>query len=164
MPDVFVGLGSNVEPVRHLHLAVDALRERFGRLVLSSVYRSPAYGFAGADFLNMVAGFTSLEGADRIEAALHAIEYAGGRTRDAARYTSRALDLDLLLVGASVDAARRLPRDDISRYPFVAVPLADIAPHLVHPLTGQRFERIAQAMRAGSARLERLGQLERLRD
>ena len=49
------------------------------------------------------------------------------------------LDLDLLLYGARVDAARRLPRPGLFTQPFVSVPLAELKPELRHPVTGERF-------------------------
>src|SRR5690606_18461353 len=55
MTQVFLGLGSNIQPERHLELGVAELRRRYGPLALSPVYRGPAIGFAGPDFLNMVA-------------------------------------------------------------------------------------------------------------
>jgi hypothetical protein len=39
----------------HLRAAIDALRARFGNVVVSPVYRVPAVGFDGPDFLNAAA-------------------------------------------------------------------------------------------------------------
>ena len=55
MTDVFLGLGSNVDAEKNLRDAVVSLRERFGALQLSPVYKSAPYGFEGDDFLNLVA-------------------------------------------------------------------------------------------------------------
>jgi 2-amino-4-hydroxy-6-hydroxymethyldihydropteridine diphosphokinase len=145
MPEVYVGCGSNIRPEDNLRRALIELEREFGALVASRVYESPAFGFEAPDFLNLVVGFRSTVGADAIEAALSSLENARGRD-GAARSGSRTLDLDLLLYGARVDAARRLPRTDILRYPFVLAPLAEIAPGFAHPLTGQRM---ADAWRAG---------------
>ena len=51
MARVFLSLGSNVDPERHLADALRALRERFGAVEVSSAYRSAAVGFEGAAFL-----------------------------------------------------------------------------------------------------------------
>jgi 2-amino-4-hydroxy-6-hydroxymethyldihydropteridine diphosphokinase len=135
MPEVYVGCGSNIEPESNLRWALEALGARVGPLARSTVYASPALGFAGPDFLNLVLGFESEAGPDAIEAILSELE--NGRGRGAGdRDGSRSLDLDLLFYGASVDAARRLPRVDVLRYPFVLAPLAEIAPEFVHPVTG----------------------------
>ncbi|MBN1240956.1 MAG: 2-amino-4-hydroxy-6-hydroxymethyldihydropteridine diphosphokinase, partial [Gammaproteobacteria bacterium] len=164
MADVYIGVGSNVEPERHLRNAVATLAERFGALRCSDAYSSPAYGFSGADFLNMVVGCSTAAEPDGVEQVLHDIEYEGGRLRRGPRFASRTLDLDLLLYGAMVDARRRVPRDDVCRYPFVLGPLADIAPDLRHPLTGRRIaDEWAGMRRRAECRLKRVGPLEGLR-
>jgi 2-amino-4-hydroxy-6-hydroxymethyldihydropteridine diphosphokinase len=136
MPEVFVGLGSNVEPEANLRWALRELTNQFGPLNRSSVYRSPAYGFEGPDFLNMVVGFVADSSVDRVEEILSKLENARGRDR-ADRAGSRTLDLDLLLFGQRVDAAKRLPRMDVLSYPFVLAPLAELEPALRHPVTGE---------------------------
>src|SRR5690606_30838941 len=95
MVEVYVGAGSNIEPARHLKLAAAALAERFPGLRCSDVYRSPAFGFSGAPFLNMVFAFEFTGSPDDVERELHDIEYEGGRVRRGERFSSRTLDLDL---------------------------------------------------------------------
>lgn len=137
MTEVLVGFGSNIEPEANLRSALDRLRREFGPLRVSDVYRSPALGFTGPDFLNLVALFDSNAGPAAVEAVLSAVERAGGR--DDERSGSRTLDLDLLLYGACVDAGQRLPREDVLLYPFVLAPLVDLVPDLRHPVTGVRL-------------------------
>ena len=45
MTEVFVGIGSNVEPERHVREAVQRMRQRFGVLRISPVYRNRGGGF-----------------------------------------------------------------------------------------------------------------------
>ncbi|MEC9251453.1 MAG: hypothetical protein VX697_00560, partial [Pseudomonadota bacterium] len=45
MIDVFVGVGSNIEPGERISAALADLRERFGALELSTAYQNPAIGF-----------------------------------------------------------------------------------------------------------------------
>ena len=160
MPDVFVGIGSNADPLWALRDAVAALEQRYTALCCSSVYRSPAVGVAGADYLNMVVGFATEVGVDALRGELAAIEAAAGRRRDAPAVCR--LDLDLLLYGRRVDAARRLPRPGLFELAFVLGPLAEIAPELAHPLTGARCRSVWLAA-AGAAALENLGALTALR-
>ncbi len=136
MAEVLIGIGSNLEPESALRVAVAALKQRFGCVVCSSVYRGPAAGVAAADYLNMVVQAVTDAEVDPLLADLSAIETATGRTRDDPRICR--LDLDLLAYGGRVDAARRLPRPGLYSLPFVFVPLAEIVPRLVHPLTGER--------------------------
>ncbi len=61
MAQVYVGIGSNIEPERNIRSGLAALRRRFGPLTVSTVYANPAVAFAGDDFFDLVAGFeTSL--------------------------------------------------------------------------------------------------------
>lgn len=139
MVRAYVGIGSNVEPERHILMAVQALRGRFGAVTLSPIYKNQAVGFEGDDFLNGVIGLdTDLE-VPRLKAALDEVEMACGRQRGAARFAPRTLDLDLLLYGDKVDAAAKLPRGDVLRYAFVLKPLADIAAAERHPISGKTY-------------------------
>lgn len=148
--NVYVGVGSNIRPQFGLRAGVGAMQEAFGQLCVSSVYRSPALGFQGDDFLNVVVAFRSESPVDAVEAELDAIERSGPFGAPAGRFAPRALDCDLLLYGQRVDARRRLPRDDVLRYAFVLAPLAEIAPQLRHPLDGRRFESHWQQRRRGA--------------
>jgi len=140
MPEIFVGIGSNVEPERNIRAGIKLLRERFGELKVSPVYRNPAVGFDGDDFFNLAAQFQSGLDFDQIHTALEQIEFACGRVRGGPRYAPRTLDIDLLLYGDVVhDTAPVLPRKDVLRYAFVLKPLADIAPAHRHPVTGSTF-------------------------
>lgn len=159
MPEVFVGLGSNIDPEANLRAAVDALRAQFPPLCCSSVYRSPAFGFAGPEFLNMVVGFRTEVGVDELERRLSAFENAHGRN-SRGRSGSRTIDLDLLIHGWRVDAGRRLPRADVLAYPFVLAPLAEIAPALVHPVTGVRLDTAWRGMAGSDNTLRVVGSLD----
>ncbi|MGD8340664.1 MAG: 2-amino-4-hydroxy-6-hydroxymethyldihydropteridine diphosphokinase [Gammaproteobacteria bacterium] len=143
MPDVYVGCGSNVEPEQNLRWALRELEQQFGPLRRSRVYRSAAYGFEGPDFLNLVVAFSTDRTVAAVEGVLSELETVCGRD-DGTRSGSRTLDLDLLLFGERVDAAWRLPREDILRYSFVWIPLAELAPGLRHPVTGVAIEAAGQ--------------------
>ena len=152
---VYVGIGSNIEPERHLRFAVRRLGEFFGKLDLSTVWRSRAVGFAGEDFLNLVAGFTTHESPAAIVGVLEQLHTEAGRLRGAEPMSPRTLDLDLLLYGNAVMNSPSLPHRDILRYGFVLGPLAELAPGLRHPVSGltmadlwDRFDRSGQPMQA----------------
>ena len=74
MPAVYVAVGSNVEPERNLSLATRALRREFPDVRFSPWYRNRAIGFEGADFINLVAGFTTSLPLEEVLSRLHAIE------------------------------------------------------------------------------------------
>ncbi|MDH3589865.1 MAG: 2-amino-4-hydroxy-6-hydroxymethyldihydropteridine diphosphokinase [Gammaproteobacteria bacterium] len=135
-PEIFVGLGSNVQPEHYLGMAMTALEARFGALRRSTVYRNAAVGFDGDDFLNLVVGFTSSEDVLAISAALARIEQDCGRERSGIRFAPRTMDLDLLMYGQQVfdDPEFVLPRPEILQHAFILRPLAELAANVIHPL------------------------------
>lgn len=140
MTEVFVGIGSNVQPEKHVRQAVELLRERFGGVRLSPVYKNRAVGFEGDDFLNLVAAFESGLSVVELTTELDGIEVLCGRERSARKFSPRTLDLDLLLYGDTVsEKPVRLPRKEILKYAFVLKPLADLAGDRLHPETGRRY-------------------------
>ncbi len=147
MPQVFVGIGSNIEREKNIRGGVADLRRRFGELSLSTVYESEAVGFDGNNFYNMVAAFDSDEGVEAITKALHEIEDAHGRTREGPRFSSRTLDIDLLLYGDLVlqQGKLELPRDEITKNAFVLRPMAELVPELRHPVLEQNYSELWQA-------------------
>lgn len=143
MPEIYIGAGSNRDAREHLTRGTAMLRERFGHVACSVVYRNPAVGFEGADFHNFVIGLTTAESLQAVVDALRAIEDACGRDRSGPKFGPRTLDLDLLLYGDQVTDGPpvALPRDEILERAFVLRPLAELAPALVHPTTGHTMAR-----------------------
>ena len=139
MTRAYLSLGSNVEPQRHLYVALDELREHFGPIDVSPAYRSKAVGFDGPDFVNLAVGLDTALAPEPLNAWLHALEDRHGRRRDVPRYADRTLDVDIVLFGDEVvegPGHLQIPRSEL-RHAFVLRPLADIAPHARHPLDGR---------------------------
>ena len=141
MPRVFVGVGSNIDREISVRAGVADLREQYGELQLSSVYESEAVGFEGDAFYNLVAAFNTSDSVDQVFASLSEIEQTHGRQRGSERFSSRTLDLDLLLYGDLVASGEgyHVPRDEIPRYAFVLWPLSELEPAMKHPQTGETF-------------------------
>jgi len=137
MGKAYLSLGSNVDPERNLRSAIAALRERFGDLSLSPIYRTAAIGFDGPDFLNAAAIIESDLDPQALNDWLHALEDAHGRDRSSPRFGDRPLDIDIVFYDERiVDGPQRLriPRPEL-RHAFVLKPLADIAPGFIDPLS-----------------------------
>ncbi|HYE34602.1 2-amino-4-hydroxy-6-hydroxymethyldihydropteridine diphosphokinase [Methylocaldum sp.] len=141
MPDVFLSIGSNIDREKHIPSALKELEERVGSLTVSSVYESEAVGFEGARFYNLVAAFFTELPVSDIAKILTEIENNHGRTRDCKKFSSRTLDIDLILYGDAVlqEGKLKLPREDITRYAFVLEPLAEIAAKRKHPVIGESY-------------------------
>lgn len=140
MATVYLGLGSNQDPARHFEAAIAALRERFGAVALSSIYASAAVGFDGPSFWNAVARIETDLDIEALDRWLHALEDARGRRRDVPRFSSRPLDIDILLYDDLVwkgPGNLAVPRGDVLELAFVLRPLAELAPALRHPVDGR---------------------------
>ncbi|NND45156.1 MAG: 2-amino-4-hydroxy-6-hydroxymethyldihydropteridine diphosphokinase [Xanthomonadales bacterium] len=142
MSTAYLGLGSNVDAERHIRVAIEALRDEFGEVALSPVYRSEAVGFDGDDFLNLAARIETDKTPLELRDFLRALEQAHGRDRDAPKWSDRTLDIDILLYDDLViyDDDLEIPRKEILKFAHVLKPLADLAPGLEHPVTGRTIE------------------------
>jgi 2-amino-4-hydroxy-6-hydroxymethyldihydropteridine diphosphokinase len=141
MPEVFLSIGSNIDREKHIPSALAALAGRFGPLTVSGIYEAEAVGFEGPPFHNLVVAFATELPAQEVATILTEIEEQHGRTRNCKKFSSRTLDLDLLLYGDLVlrEGKLNLPRAEITRYAFVLEPLAEIAPDRQHPVTSERY-------------------------
>ncbi|MDR9433721.1 MAG: 2-amino-4-hydroxy-6-hydroxymethyldihydropteridine diphosphokinase [Spiribacter sp.] len=143
MTRAYLSIGSNIKPEQHVRAAIAALSRHYGELLISPVYQTPAVGFDGDDFYNLVVGLETEQSAEQLAAACREIETEQGRQRGAERFSARTLDIDLLTLGTAIrDDVPILPRDEILKYTFVIKPLADVAPDERHPVDGRRYQDI----------------------
>jgi 2-amino-4-hydroxy-6-hydroxymethyldihydropteridine diphosphokinase len=139
MARAYISIGSNIEPLRYIRSSIRTLREYYDKLILSSVYETEAVGFEGDNFYNLVVGFDTEMEVDKVISSLKQIENDNNRQRTSERFSARTLDLDLLLYDNFI------VKDEILKYAFVIMPLAEIAPRSVHPVTKQSYRYLAQA-------------------
>ncbi len=161
MTRVWLSLGSNLEPGKNLRAALIELRARFGALIVSPVYRFPAVGFDGPDFLNLAVGIETDLSATVLNEWLHALENRHGRRRDVPRFSSRTLDVDIVLFGDQIvqgPGNLEIPRPEL-KYAFVLKPLADIAPDVTHPVRGRTIGQLWQEFPVAKDHSERVADL-----
>ncbi len=144
MERVYVSLGSNIDRERKVAQALERLEDHYGPLTRSTLYESPALGFEGDDFHNMVVAFETRDHPHIVNEVLSKIETELERVRGKDRFASRTIDLDVLLYGDWVlgDGVLSLPRDEILDHEFVLGPLAEICGDLKHPVLDVPIERL----------------------
>ena len=138
----FVGLGSNLgERESMIRLALDDVARLPTTLLVraSSLYDTEPVGEVDQpNFLNAVAQLDTELTARQLLWNLQLIEKRLGRVR-AQRWGPRTIDLDLLLYGSLVveEPDLKVPHPELIHRSFVLVPLVELDPMLVHPVTGE---------------------------
>lgn len=144
MTIVALSLGSNSNPAHYLARALDALQERFGALRISSVFESEAVGFAGDNFLNLVALIDTAEKLEDLALFLKQLEDRHGRSRQEPRFSGRTLDIDILTYGDlyGTYAGITLPREEIVENAYVLWPMSQVLGEQMHVPTGKTYAQL----------------------
>ena len=147
MNTVFLGLGSNVDAEDNIRSGIEILRSHDPQLLLSPIYRTPAMGFEGDDFLNLAARMSTTLEPLQLKHLLHEIEDHHGRKRNVPKFSDRTLDIDILLFNDLylLSPELEIPRDEILTSPHVLKPLADIAATVLHPVLRRSIGDLWQA-------------------
>lgn len=157
-------MGSNIDPEHYLPQALERL-SRLGRLVgVSTAYQNPAVGGKPQpDFLNAAALLEVGASSDELRTQLRAIEAELGRVRTTDRYAPRTIDLDLVWMENRIEHSPPLPDPEIDQRPHLAIPLAELAPDLRHPASGERLRSIADRLRPAASLTPHAGLTAKLR-
>ena len=140
---VYIGIGSNLgDRKANTAEAVDRITKLPSTRVsrASSLYESEPLGDAKTWFVNSVIEIETELPMDALLRKLKAIEQTMGRKRvKGKRWGSRVIDLDIILADNQVVEKRSLkvPHPEMHKRRFVLLPLAELAPQLVHPQLGQ---------------------------
>ncbi len=146
MTAIYLSLGSNVDRQKHITAALDALAAYFGDLVISPVYESKSIGFDGSNFFNLVVGADTDLAIAELSELLKKIEDDNGRKRSGPKFSPRTLDIDILTYGdfVGIENGIELPRAEITKNAFVLLPLAVIAPQVLHPQLQKTYGQLWQ--------------------
>ena len=135
----YIGFGSNIgDRLKHIQNAIHALSKTEGITLqeISSIYKTAPVGYeAQGEFLNGVAAIQTTLSPLSLLQTLKDIETAVGR-QHRIRWGPREIDLDILIYGDLCLQTEKLivPHPEMHLRRFVLVPLAEIAPNLVHPV------------------------------
>ncbi len=145
--DVYLLLGSNINKAHNLQRSIRLLRRRCEVVAVSPVYETAPVGRLNQpSFFNAVVHIRTPQRPEGIkETIIDPIEAALGRRRTADKNAPRTIDLDIILFNDAIldFDGRHIPDPDLARFPHVAVPLADLAPDLDHPETGETIATLA---------------------
>ena len=130
--------GNKIENLQNaLHLIAD---EVGGIQKISSIYETASWGFDGENFYNICIKVITDFPPEVFLSSLLAIEKELGRKRSNTEgYQDRNIDIDILLFGDEIIFSKTLivPHSKMLARKFVMVPLAEIAPNVMHPLEKQ---------------------------
>ena len=154
MAEAYLGLGSNLGDRRqYLRRALDRVAERCVVKKVSSLYETEPVGCPGPEkFLNAVAHIATALPPRGLLAFLRDIETDQGRVRRV-RSEPRTLDLDILFYDDQVIEVEDLviPHPRLHERSFVLIPLAEIAPDLIHPALSATTSDLAQRLSSHEA-------------
>lgn len=152
--DVVVLAGSNIDPERCLPEAVRYLRRRAELSVVaaSDCYQTAAVGSGddAPDFMNAAVHLSTSLAPEELRDVLHSIEDQLGRVRTDDPNAPRTIDLDIIFYSDLVKDfdGWSLPDPDMMVRPHVAVPVAELVPDWVHPVSGRTASEIAESLTA----------------
>ena len=152
MNRIFVVLGSNIDKGKNLPLAVRFLSKMCHVAAVSSVYETVPVGPSDQPnyFNAAVLVETKMSPIEFKEEVLSKIERRLQRQRTADKNAPRTIDADIVLFNDEVldygrpgGRHRHIPDPDLLKFAHVAVPVAELAPNMSHPETGEPLATIA---------------------
>jgi 2-amino-4-hydroxy-6-hydroxymethyldihydropteridine diphosphokinase len=136
---IYLSLGSNQgNKLENLQNAVDQIAKRLGAILkIASLYKTPALGFKGNEFLNTCVKVSTYLPPDTLIQRILEIEESLGRVRsENENYTNRTIDIDILLFDDEIIFSKELivPHPRMLERKFVLTPLSEIAANTIHPV------------------------------
>jgi len=143
MEEVYIGIGSNLEPIKNIKKVKKELKKYF-KCYFSKTYPYKSMGFKGPDFLNLVAKFSTNLDLIEVQKIFSKIETLLGRGENQHGLSNRVIDIDILLFGNKVldEGRRSLPHKNLNDCRFVLEPLVELSPNENHPVHKKTFKEI----------------------
>jgi len=146
MNKAFLLIGGNLgDRLQNLEQASQQIAKNCGVVIKqSSIYETAAWGKTNQpDFLNQVLEIKTKLDATKLMSKIMEIEKLMGRERNE-KYDPRIIDIDILFFNEEVinESFLKIPHPEIQNRRFVLIPLAEIAPHLLHPVLKKNIDQL----------------------
>lgn len=146
---IYIELGGNIGETELYFDEVCKVFEEKGIKIIkkSSVYETEPWGFeASQPFLNQVLVLETSFSPIEFLAFCQQTEKQLGRQRGSKQYISRTIDIDILLWKNEIIDLKELkvPHPMMTKRRFVLEPLAEVAPELVHPISGVSISKMLE--------------------
>ena len=159
---IYLGLGSNLgDRKANLEKALQFLGQTLSVEQISSVYETHPVGNEEQPlFLNAVCRAATDIGPFQLLSLIKGIEVALDRVPSFSN-APRPIDIDILLYGNLIIEAAELviPHPRLEERAFALVPLAEIAPDLIHPVSGRSIQDLMSGVQ-GQAGVSKIGKLK----
>ncbi|HQR93574.1 MAG: 2-amino-4-hydroxy-6-hydroxymethyldihydropteridine diphosphokinase [Bacteroidetes bacterium 24-39-8] len=148
MSTAYLLIGGNLgNRSANLQKAVFNIEQTCGKIVQSSaIYETSAWGLTQQPaFYNQALIVSTQHSPEKLMQALLEIEIQMGRTREI-KMGPRVIDLDILLIDQLVQHTNllQLPHPSLTMRRFALLPLAEIAPDLLHPLVQKTIQQLLE--------------------
>ncbi len=131
----------------NLSKAREFINQQCGHIInSSSIYQTAAWGKTDQPaFLNQALEIDTSLNARQLMRRLLKVEKRIGRTREE-KYGPRIIDIDILLFNNETHDYHflKLPHPELQNRRFALLPLAEIAPHLIHPLLNKSIAELLE--------------------
>ena len=145
----YLSLGTNQgDKAKNLQNAINQIDKKVGNVLqISSIYKTASWGFNSDDFYNIcIKAVTKLDAYKLLETLLIIEKDLGRQQKTKEEYEDRIIDIDILLFNNDVILSKDLiiPHAKMLVRRFVMIPLAEIAPSIIHPLTKEQITNSAK--------------------
>lgn len=135
--------GSNINPKRNIQAALNLIGDIKAK---SRIWKTKTIGSDGPDFLNIAVEIeTSFNVRDIKEKIVTTIEKKLKRVRTADKNAPRTIDIDLIIFNEEV------VDDDLWNKAFVAIPMSELRPDIIHPLNKVSLLEHAQILKSSAS-------------
>lgn len=147
MNNVYLLLGSNEgNRVLYISKAIVLINKYIGNVInRSSLYETEPWGYKSDNsFINIAMHVKTNLSAKKVLLNIKKIENELGRKKDNTKYSSRCIDIDIILYNNDIvkDDGLIIPHQKMHERKFVLEPLNEIATGYIHPILKKKIKEL----------------------